>query len=79
MYYNQNRDSGDYNNAIDSSTPTLTVYSGGNTSPATSSDNKQTIVIKQITDGVSPDYYSGTETTISNFRFKPEHEYTVEK
>ena len=79
----QNRDSGDYNNAIDSSTPTLTIYSGGTTSPASSTGNDtQTIVIKKITGGSATNYYDGTgeeAITSTNFRFKPEHEYTVEK
>ena len=76
----QNWETGDYKNALHDSIPTLTIYSGGATSPASATGNdKQTIVIKKITGGTPADYYSGTENSISNFRFKPEHEYTVEK
>jgi len=76
----QNRVSGEYKDVFNSPTPEITIYSGGSTSPLTSNGNDtQTIVIKKITGGSDTDYYNGTETTISNFRFKPEHEYTVEK
>lgn len=79
----QNWVSGDYKNARHSSTPTLTIYSGGTTLPASATgNNTQNIVIKKITGGSAADYYVGTEATTitpTNFRFKPEHEYTVEK
>ena len=65
-----------YDNAIDF----LTIYSGGTTLPATSDANdKQTIAIKKITDGSDDDHYDGTPTPPTDFKFKPEHEYTVEK
>ena len=65
-----------YDNAINS----LTIYSGGTTLPAHSTANdEQTIAIKKITGTNAA--YTGTETNVTStdFKFKPEHEYTVEK
>ena len=48
--------------------------------PAHSTANdKQTIVINEMTDGTAAAVITETNVDATNFRFKPEHEYTVEK